>query len=61
MPIVKTAEKMKEMGTGEVLEIVSDDPGIKEDIPAWCKSTGNEFVGIEESDREFRIYVRKTT
>ena len=61
MPIVKTAEKMKEIKPGEVLKIVSDDPGVKEDMPAWCKSTGNEFVGIEESDGEFRVYVRKTT
>ncbi|TET82804.1 sulfurtransferase TusA family protein [candidate division TA06 bacterium] len=61
MPIVKTAEKMKEMKPGEVLKIVSDDPGVKEDMPAWCKSTGNEFVGIEESDGEFRVYIKKTT
>ncbi len=61
MPIVKTAEKMKEMKPGEVLKIVSDDPGVKEDMPAWCKSTGNELVGIEESDGEYRVYVRKTT
>lgn len=60
MPIVKTAEKMKEMKPGEVLKIVSDDPGVKEDMPAWCKSTGNELVGIEESGGEFRVYVRKT-
>jgi len=61
MPIIKTAEKMKEIKPGEILEIISDDPGIKEDMPAWCKSTGNEFVGIEESDGEFKVYIKKAT
>lgn len=60
MPIIKTAQKMKEIKSGEILEIISDDPGIKEDMPAWCKSTGNELIDIEESEGEFRVRVKKT-
>jgi tRNA 2-thiouridine synthesizing protein A len=60
MPIVKTAEKMKELKKGEVLEIVADDKGIKQDMPAWCQTTGNEFLGAEEEGGEIKVYVRKT-
>jgi tRNA 2-thiouridine synthesizing protein A len=60
MPIVKTAEKMKELKKGEVLEVVADDRGIKQDMPAWCLATGNEFLGAEEGGREIKVYVRKT-
>jgi tRNA 2-thiouridine synthesizing protein A len=60
MPIVKTAQKMKELKKGEVLEIVADDKGIKQDMPAWCQTTGNEFLGAEEEGGEIRVYVRKT-
>jgi tRNA 2-thiouridine synthesizing protein A len=60
MPIVKTARKIKELKTGEVLEIVADDKGIKKDMPAWAETTGNEFLGIEESGGEIRVYVKKT-
>ena len=60
MPIVKTAQKMKQLEKGQVLEIVADDPGIKQDMPAWAKTTGNEFLGEEESDGEIKVYVRKT-
>jgi len=56
MPIYKTAQKMKELKPGEVLEIVADDKGIKKDIPAWCNSTGNECLGVEEKDGNF-IYL----
>jgi len=60
MPIVKTAQMMKELKKGEVLEGVADDKGIKKDMPAWCQTTGNEFLGVEEEGGEIRVYVRKT-
>jgi TusA-related sulfurtransferase len=60
MPIVKTAQKMKELKTGEVLEVVADDKGIKQDMPAWCQTTGNECLGVEEGGGEIRVYVKKT-
>ncbi len=60
MPIVKTAEKIKELKSGEVLEIVADDQGIKKDMPAWCQSTGHEFLGVEEEGGEIKVYIKKT-
>jgi len=59
MPIVKTAKKIKDLKIGQVLEVISDDEGIKEDMPAWCKRTGNEFLRIEEGEGEYRVYIRK--
>ena len=60
MPILKTAEKFKELKQGEVLEILADDKGIKQDMPAWCEATGHEFLGMEEEGVEIRVYVKKT-
>jgi len=59
MPIAKTAAKIKQLKVGEILEIVADDKGIKMDMPAWCKTTGHEFLGIEEINGEFHAFVRK--
>lgn len=59
MPIVKTAQKIKDIKVGEVLEVVADDRGIKQDMPAWCEATGNDFLGLEEKGREFKVYVRR--
>jgi len=39
--------------------VVADDKGIKQDMPAWCKATGHEFLGIEEKGAEIKVYVRK--
>ncbi len=60
MPIAHTAKKMKEMKPGQVLEVLADDKGIKEDMPNWCKMTGNEFLGIEEEGGIYRVFVRKS-
>lgn len=59
MPIAQTAKKMKDLKTGQILEIIADDEGIKEDMPAWCKTTGNEFLGIEEDEGQYKVYVKK--
>ena len=60
MPIAHTANRLRELKKGQVLEILADDEGIKEDMPAWCKTTGNELLGIEEEGRQYRPYVRKS-
>jgi tRNA 2-thiouridine synthesizing protein A len=59
MPVVQTAQKLKGMALGQVLEIIADDPGAKSDIPAWCQATGNEFLGLAEDGKELKLYVRK--
>jgi tRNA 2-thiouridine synthesizing protein A len=59
MPIVKTAQEIKKMETGQVLEVIADDVGIKSDMPAWAQKTGNEFLGLEEKNGEIKVYVRK--
>jgi tRNA 2-thiouridine synthesizing protein A len=60
MPLIQTSKKIKAMKPGEVLEILSTDPGIRKDMPAWCRKTGQEFLGVEEDGDVIKVYVRKT-
>ncbi len=59
MPIAKTAMKIKQLKVNEILEIIADDKGIKLDLPAWCKTTRHEFLGMEEKGTEIHLYVQK--
>ena len=59
MPIIQTAKKMKELKIGQVLEVKATDEGIRADMPAWCKATGQECLGVEEKDGEYFAYVKK--
>ena len=59
MPIIKMAKAIKEVNIGESLEAFSTDPGVMADVPAWCRSTGNELVTLEKQDKQFHFIVRR--
>ena len=59
LPIIKTAERIKRMHTGEILEVLSDDRVILVDMPAWCRSNGNDYLGFRQSGSEYHLFVRK--
>lgn len=61
IPVILTSKKMKTMTLGESLEVLSDDPGIKKDMPIWCKNTGNEFISLSEAEGVITFYLRKKT
>jgi TusA-related sulfurtransferase len=64
MPIIMTSKKIKELTPGQVLQVLSDDEGIKKDMPAWCQTTGHEMIGLEEeaadSRRIYKAFVKKS-
>lgn len=59
MPSVKTALALEGMAESEVIEILTDDPVSKRDLPLWAQATGNELLGIEEAGTIIKIYLRK--
>lgn len=58
-PIIETAKAVKAVAVGEEVCVLGTDPGIKSDMPAWCKATGNELVSLEETDGVFEARVRR--
>jgi tRNA 2-thiouridine synthesizing protein A len=59
LPIVKTAKAMKELSSGDLLEVQATDPGSVPDFRAWCTSTRNELVEQTEEDGVYRFVLRK--
>lgn len=45
--------------TGQLLEIFSDETSVEEDLPAWCRLTGNELVAMERIGQRRRFLVSK--
>ncbi len=60
VPIIQTAQRMKALRIGQVLEVIATDRGIKEDMAAWCRTTGQEFLGTEEEGDLIKVFVRKS-
>jgi len=42
--------RMAELAGGTQLHLIASDPGAPEDLPAWCRMTGNRLVRAEHPD-----------
>jgi len=59
-PIVEAKKLLNGMRKGEVLQIVSDCPGIRADVRSWVKATGLELADARESAAgEYQFSIRK--
>lgn len=58
LPILKTKKMLAEMQSGEVLRVVSTDPGSMRDFQAFARQTGNELVEQINAGAEF-VHVLK--
>ncbi len=56
-PLLEAKKAIGKVKVGEVLEIWSNDPGTKNDIPIWAKKVGHEYLGHAEADGYERIFV----
>jgi tRNA 2-thiouridine synthesizing protein A len=59
LPIAKTAQAIRELQPGELIESLATDPGSVPDFAAWCTSTGNELIEQTQEDGVYRFLIRK--
>ena len=60
MPIVKLSKAIKEVEVGQSIEAFATDPGVMADVPAWCRTTGNELVVLEKQEKQFHFIIRRS-
>jgi TusA-related sulfurtransferase len=59
MPIVKTAQAIAALASGELLEVLATDAGSIKDFAAWSKTTGHELVEQTEEGGVYRFVLRR--
>jgi tRNA 2-thiouridine synthesizing protein A len=59
MPIVKTAQAVKPLPSGAVVELLATDGGSIKDVVAWCRATGNELVEQTSDGAVYRFVIRR--
>ncbi|HEV8624280.1 MAG TPA: sulfurtransferase TusA family protein [Acidimicrobiia bacterium] len=59
LPVIKTAQAIKGIEPGQLLELLATDPGVEPDMHAWTSRTGNELVGIERDGDVFHVLIRR--
>ncbi len=59
IPIVKTAIQMRQMASGETIEVLATDPGSVPDFNAWSKTTGNTLIEQTQDAGIYRFVLKK--
>ncbi|MBP7665501.1 MAG: sulfurtransferase TusA family protein [Burkholderiaceae bacterium] len=59
LPILKAKKALATLQTGEVLKVVSTDPGSVRDFQAFARQTGNELVEQTNVGNEFVHLLRR--
>jgi TusA-related sulfurtransferase len=58
-PIFRTRMALDEMESGEVLEILADDPAAEGDMKSLVKRLGHELISLDVEDDVIKIVIRK--
>ena len=58
-PIMKLAENISNIQEGEILEISSTDKGFYADVEAWCNSTNNTLLNLDNSNKKIIATIQK--
>jgi TusA-related sulfurtransferase len=45
VPVIELARAIAAAAPGEVVEVLSDDPASRHDVPAWCRMRGHDYLG----------------
>ena len=59
-PQLYTKKALKNMDSGEVLEVLFDNPSSSESISAMCDASGNEIIHKMEENGKFTWKIKKT-
>lgn len=59
-PVIEAKKLLNGMRQGEVLQLISDCPGIRADVRSWVKATGQDLADARESaPGEYVFHIRK--
>ena len=59
LPILKAKKSLNDMVSGQLLKVVSTDPGSMRDFQAFARQTGNELVDQQSAANEFIHVLRR--
>jgi tRNA 2-thiouridine synthesizing protein A len=59
MPIVKTAQAVKPLPPGAIVELIATDAGSVKDVAAWCRATGHQLLEQTSDGAIYRFVIRR--
>ena len=57
MPVIRTQDAIANYVAGDRVRVFGTDPGMKQDIPAWCRINGHSIVEIIDHPDDIEIVI----
>ncbi len=59
MPVIRVSQAIKKLEVGQVIEMLTTDPGSVPDMEAWSKQTGHALLSRNEREGVYTFYIRR--
>jgi len=58
-PVMLLHNRIRDMASGEVVEVIATDPSTTRDVPKFCLFLGHELLARTQQDDCYRYWIRK--
>ncbi|MDX1492343.1 MAG: sulfurtransferase TusA [Pseudohongiellaceae bacterium] len=58
-PVMMLHNKVRDVESGQIIEVIATDPSTTRDIPKFCLFLGHELMAKAESEERYLYYIRK--
>ncbi len=58
-PVMLLHNRIRDMASGEVVEVVATDPSTTRDIPKFCLFLGHELLDKRQQDDRYHYLIKK--
>ncbi|MEA3496576.1 MAG: sulfurtransferase TusA family protein [Bacteroidota bacterium] len=58
-PLLAAKKAIADLGSGDIMEVLSADEGTKRDIPKWAEKKGHDYLGCVEDSGFFKLFLKK--
>jgi len=57
LPVIRVQNCVADLNPGDTLEVVCTDPGVRYDIPSWCRINGHHVLETREHEGEIILTI----
>lgn len=58
MPVIRAQDAIAGYQADDIVHVFGTDPGIKQDIPAWCRINGHDVLDIIDHEEDIEIVIQ---
>ncbi len=58
LPVIRVQDCVAGLKAGDTLEVACTDPGVRHDLPSWCRINGHHVLETREHEGEIILLIQ---